>query len=629
MTEKPHILLRPFIFLWRTLNFIRTAIFNLIFFFLLLIVVVGLNSDEFAMSDEIQVPNNSALVIDIQGKLVEEKKVISSSQFFQQLNNPYANESETLLSDVTEAILLATDDKRIKTIVLDLSTLKGGSIDKLQLIGDYLNDFKLAGKNVYAIGDYYTQSQYFLASYADHVFLTTNGWLSIEGFASYHLYFKDAIEKLKITPHIFRVGTFKSAVEPYIRNDMSDEAREANKLWLGELWQMYQDVVLQNRNITASALPQSAEDLDQKLKSVGYDFNEYATKYQLVDAIQSRQAHIDAVAADVGYSHKKSDFRHISLREYLLAQNGPSYTHMAIHSSKVAVVPISGVIRTGYTMPGTAGADSVIEKLKKARLDKDVKAVVVRVISPGGSAFASELIRAEIDLIKASGKPVVVSMGAVAASGGYWISASADEIWASPSTITGSIGVFGMMATFENSLAEIGISTDGVGSSNLAGLTPLRAISPTMKAIFQGSVNNSYSKFLHLVASNRNMTVDAVDNVAQGRVWTGQKALEFGLVDKLGSIDDAIEAAADKASLGVYDVQYISQKLPFFEQFVSDTFNKSYVWLHGEASTDHSKFSIAAQANSFQQQVLQQFQQLQSLNDPDGLYILCDACRYQ
>lgn len=596
---------------------------------LLLAVIVGINSDEFDMADEIQVPLHSALLIDIQGDLVEEKRNISSSQFLQQLNNPYASRSETLLSDVTTAIEYATTDSRIKSIVLDLSSMKSGSIDKLELIGKYLTAFKEMGKNVYAVGDYYTQNQYLLASYADQIFLTENGWLSIDGFASYHLYFKDAIEKLKIKAHIFRVGTFKSAVEPYIRNDMSDEAREAKQLWLSQLWEIYQSIVLANRQLDASALPKSAQDLHDKLQSVNFDFNEYAIKYKLVDAVQSRQEHINAIAHHVGFTSNQSDFRHITFSRYLLAQNGPGYTHLALHSSHVAVVPVSGVIRSGYTMPGTAGSESVIEKLRKARLDKSVKAVVVRVNSPGGSAFASELIRAEIASIQAAGKPVVVSMGAVAASGGYWISASADEIWASPSTITGSIGVFGMMATFEDAIAELGVHTDGVGSSDLAGLTPLRSLSPTMKQLFQGSVNNSYAKFLHLVASNREMTVDAVDNVAQGRVWTGLKAKEFGLVDKLGNLDDAIEAAANLASLDVYEVKYINQKLPLFEQFVNDTFKHGYVWLHGEARHDNGKYSIAGQAEAFQQRIMQQWQQLQSLNDPDGLYILCDSCSYQ
>lgn len=628
MTQKDHILLRPFIFLWRTLNFIRTAIFNVIFFFLLLVVIIGINSDEFAMSDEVQIPANSALIIDIQGKLVEEKKMVSSSQFFKQLNNPYATRSETLLYDVIKAIDTASDDSRIKAIVLDLGSMKTGSLDKLKMIGEHINDFKMTGKKVYAVGDYYTQGQYFLASYADKVVLTNDGWLSIEGFASYHLYFKEAIEKLKITAHIFRVGTFKSAVEPYIRNDMSAEAKEANQLWLSELWEIYQHVVIENRQISASALPSSAQDLHDKLQSVNFDFNEYATKYKLVDAVQSREQHVDMIAEDVGYTANGGSYRSIKFTNYLLAHQSEQSLHAMVSYNKVAVVPVSGVIRTGYTMPGTAGADSVIEKLQKARFDPAVKAVVVRVNSPGGSAFASELIRQEIDLIKEAGKPVVISMGSVAASGGYWISASADEIWAAPSTITGSIGVFGMLATFENSLAELGIHADGVGSSDLAGMTLMRSMSPTMKQIFQGSVNNNYAKFLHLVASNRNMTVDEVDNVAQGRVWTGLKAHEFGLVDKLGSLDDAIEAAADKASLDSYDVKYVQQQLPLFDQFLSGTFKQTHAWLHGEQEVISGKFSIAAQANALQQKVFQHWQQVKSLNDPDGIYVLCDACSY-
>lgn len=628
MTDKPHILLRPFIFLWRTLNFIRTAIFNLIFFLILTIIIVGVNSDDFAVTDEITIPYQSALLLNIEGNLVEEKRYMTGSQFFQQLKG-HSAESETLLADVIKAIEIATDDQRIKALVLDLSYMRNASIDKLTLIGKYLEDFKSSGKKVYAVGDYFTQNQYLLASYADEIVLTTNGWISIDGFASYHLYFKEAIEKLKITAHIFRVGTFKSAVEPYIRNNMSDEAKEANQLWLSQLWDIYQNIVTSNRQIDASSLPASAEDLNEKLQSVGFDFNEYAIKYKLVDAIESRQEQMDRIASEVGYFEHKSSYRYIKFDRYLMANKGPSVLGISLKSSKVAVVPVSGVIRSGYTMPGTAGSDSVIEKLRQARTDDNVKAVVIRINSPGGSAFASELIRAEIDQIKAAGKPVVVSMGAIAASGGYWISASADEIWASPSTITGSIGVFGMMATFENSLAELGIHTDGVGSSDLAGLSPMRSLSPAMKQIFQGSVNSSYSKFLTLVASNRNMTVEAVDKVAQGRVWTGIKAQEFGLVDKLGSLDDAIEAAADKASLQLYDVTYIHQKLPLFEQFMADTLKKSYVWLYGEPAVDSGQFSIAGQASQLQQKVLGHWQQLQALNDPDGIYVLCSTCSYQ
>jgi protease-4 len=493
------------------------------------------------------------------------------------------------------------------------------------MVGTALQDFKTAGKKVFATGDYYSQNQYFLASYADSINLNPMGTVLLEGFGSYPMYYKSALEKLKVTTHVFKVGTYKSAVEPFIRDTMSDEAKEANKAWLDELWASYKQQVAERRGFAVDNFDETITGLYQKLQAVNGDMTQYALDAKLVDSIKSREEFRQDLIALVGESDKHS-FNQIQFKDYQAQVLLPAHYDNPL-TEKVAVVVARGTIIDGSAKAGTIGGDSTAALLRRARFDDKVKAVVLRIDSGGGSAFASEIIGQEIKLLKAAGKPVVASMGAVAASGGYWIAAPANEIWASPTTITGSIGIFGLFHTLENAMPVLGLNIDGVGTSELAGLSsglPLfKGLTPEMSGIFQLMINKGYDDFISMVSEHRNMSKEAVDKVAQGRVWTGTKALEFGLVDKLGTFDDAIAAAAEKAGLKQYDIKVMEQELTPTEQLLRDMFASDTVQaLLPEAKTS----AFGPLLKKVVTQINQDFKVLEQFNDPKGMYSVCMSC---
>ncbi|AVV82213.1 signal peptide peptidase SppA [Shewanella putrefaciens] len=432
----------------------------------------------------------------------------------------------------------------------------------------------------------------------------------------YNLYFKSALEKLKIKAHIFRVGTFKSAVEPYMRDDMSDAAKEANSALLADVWQSYTQTVANNRNIDASALVLDASTYLAELDKAQGDSATMAINMKWVDSLATAEDFRKTMLDTVGKAKSGDSFKQISFYDYLtLVAPKPSF----IEQDSVGIIVASGTILNGKQPAGQIGGDSTAELLRKARFDKHIKALVLRVDSPGGSAFASEQIRQELLALKAAGKPVVVSMGSLAASGGYWISASADYIFATPTTLTGSIGIFGMITTFEDSLDSIGIHTDGVSTSEWAGLSVTRTLSSSVEAVIQRHIERGYLNFISLVAKERNMTLEQVDSIAQGRVWSGKKALELGLVDELGDIDEAIAKAAKLANLNLFDTRVIEQELTPEQLFIQQMFASVSSYL--PASLSHS---------SVLEQMLQQWtgslKTITSFNDPNHVYIYCDNC---
>ncbi|MGJ8674892.1 MAG: signal peptide peptidase SppA [Pseudoalteromonas sp.] len=619
MSEKKSWTKSFFIGSWNVINFTRKFVLNIIFFIILIAVLIGISNSGV---EKAIVPSSSALVLNLSGNLVIEKQYVDPAEKFaaeafgQGTDNP-----EILVRDLVKVINNAKEDKRIKAIVLQLDGLGGGGLDKMRLVAQAMTDFKESGKPIYAMGDYYGQNQYYLAAHADNVYLNPMGAMIIEGYGRYRMYYKEGLEKLRASVHVFKVGKFKSAVEPYLRDDMSPEARLANEAWMNELWAQYKSDVASARKMELSNFDEKMEQLIPKFQSVNGDFAQYALQNGWIDGLRSRNDFREEMVTLLGEADNKMGYNTVKYENYLSLIT-PKIPLPESNKQKVAIVIAKGTILDGTQKPGTIGGDSTAQLLREARLDDNVKAVVLQVDSGGGSAFASEVIRKEIDLIKAAGKPVVASMATYAASGGYWISASADEIFAEPSTITGSIGIFGMMTTFERTLEYVGVRTDGVGTTELAGMSPTRGLSPGIKQIIQMNIERGYERFINLVATERSMTAEAVDEIAQGRVWIGTQALELGLVDKLGNLQDAVESAAALAELEDYETKYIVRTLSDKELFWQS-------FLQGTAGV-FSGLDIEPKTSAFQEilsKVDADLKQFTQLNDPLATYAMCIECQ--
>ena len=581
----------------RGLTVARTFTANLLFVLFVLFVVAIFVSGGGAVS----VPEHGALVLAPTGTIVEQ---VSQSSPFEALVGGDEIAGETRLQDLLDALDKARQDDRIAVVVLDLGELTGASPADLGAIGNALTAVKAANKQIVAIGDYYTQAQYYLASFADHIYMHPMGQVLLTGFGAYGNYYKNLLDRLKVKVHVFRVGIYKAAVEPYTRTDMSDAAREANHEMIDELWSDYTGTIEKNRKLSKQQLDQYVDHYDELLQAAHGDMARAALEHGLVDELISRDEMRDRLIALVG--EDDHTYRQIGYADYLRATRPPQPPA----PNEVGVIVASGMILPGDQPRGTIGADTLIDLIRKARFDDRVKAVVLRVDSPGGAALSAELIRQELELIQLAGKPLVVSMGSVAASGGYWISATADEIWASPDTVTGSIGIFGIVPTFEDSLAAIGINRDGVGSAPLANaLDPLSGISDPMSKILQANVESGYQRFLDLVARGRDMLPERVDQIGQGRVWTGRKAHELGLVDNLGQLSDAVAAAAKRAGLETYQVRFIEKPLSARERLLRRLANSM-----GFASAPWSELARTMTV-------------LARLNDPQHIYALCEMCR--
>ncbi|MCL1045066.1 signal peptide peptidase SppA [Shewanella electrodiphila] len=613
MSAKPSLIKRIFTLIWKTINGIRKIILNLIFFGFIAIIIVALSAD-----DEIVVEDQSALVLNLAGSIVDQKRHVDPIEAVFKQSKSNDPEGEVLLSDIIYVINSATQDPRIQVIVLQVGNLRAGGISKMTAIGDALNEFKAAGKSVVAFGNSYEQNQYFIASYADSIYLNNKGAVSLEGLSSYRLFYKSALEKLNISTHVFRVGTFKSAVEPFIRDDMSAPAKEASSALLTDIWQNYESTVAVNRNIDQNDIVLNPQRFLTELDKVSGDSAQLALKMKWVDELVSDEAFRLAMVEKVGQDTEGDSFKQISFSDYHAAvQPIPSL----IEKDSVGIIVAKGNILNGKQQAGQIGGESTSALLKKARFDDKVKAVVLRVDSPGGSAFASEKIRQEVIALKEAGKPVVVSMGSLAASGGYWISASADYIYATPTTLTGSIGIFGMFATFENVLSNWGINSDGVSTSEWAGISATRALDPNVSAVIQRHVEHGYHEFISLVAKERDMTLEQVDRIAQGRVWSGTRAVELGLVDELGDIDSAVAKAATLAEIEKFDTKVIQQELTTEEIFVQKMLASASAYLP-QASTQSP---ILEQLFSQWISVVEEFSMFE---DPNGMYLYCENCNY-
>ena len=607
-----------FVGLWTVLNFCRKLFFNVIFIFILVAIILAVSADK----DPVTVRPDSALYMNLQGRLVIEKESVDPfEQFMQEAFGEEPENPELLVRDLEKTLRNAKEDNRIKALVLDLAEFEGGGLDKLRRVAQAIDDFKVSGKPVYAIGDYFAQSQYYLAAHADKIYLNPMGALLLEGYGRYGLYFKDLLEKLQVTTHIFRVGTYKSAVEPFLRNDMSDAAKEANREWLDTYWEQYKEDVAAARNIPESQFDEKLDVLVEKFNAAGGDFAQYALENGWVDALKTRTDIRQELAELVGRDDTELGVNVTTFNAYLKVIN-PPMPAIEKDGDQVAIVVAKGQILDGEQRAGTIGGDSTARLLRQARIDDNVKAVVLQVDSPGGSSFASEVIRQEVLELQKAGKPVVASMSTYAASGGYWISAPADKIYASPSTITGSIGVFGMFMTYENTLDYIGVSSDGVASTEVAGLSPARELDPRFADILQRNVESSYNRFITMVAENRQMTPEAVDDIAQGRVWIGTKAKELGLVDELGELEDAVIAAAELAGIEEYETSYVKRQLSPQEMFWREFFGQAMVWAAKSQFVGNDTPMMG-----MVKQLLTHYNSVNQLNDPMGVYVLCLQCQ--
>jgi protease-4 len=590
----------------------RNMVLNIIFLLILVIVPLMLLSSK----QEVKVERDSALLLTITGNIVDEKQLSDPvSDFLNESLGFTQLPEETLLQDVLDCINAAAVDKRINSIVLDISGMEGSTLNHLRDIGEALQSFKDKSKKVIAAEDFYSQNMYFLASYADEIFLNPAGVIDLHGLGAYRLYFHDALEKLKINYHVFRVGAYKSALEPVTRNSMSDEAKNQNSVWLDALWQEFTKDISSRRDISPQTLNLYTNNIAALLQSTQGDPAQLALKTKLVDGLKTRHQ-LNTYLTDLAGKSYTDSFNFIPFRRYLSTITR-SYTERSSSTDgAVGIIVAQGNILPGEQPPGTIGSDTLLEVLREAGDDQNIKAVVLRIDSGGGSVFASEMIRREIQVLREGGKPVVVSMGSMAASGGYWIAAETDEIWAYPTTLTGSIGIFGAIPTFEESLAHLGIYSDGVGTTELAaGLNVTRPLSPEIKKAVQMNIEHGYKQFLEIVASGRQMQPEQVDAIAEGRVFAGTTAKELGLVDKLGNLEDAIQAAADLADLGDYTAYYVGGGQTVSERLRSYFQNDILSFLKGFEidSTTISKFRFLADTAA----------DLLLFKDPRGIYAHC------
>lgn len=610
MSAKPSLFKRIVKLIWNLVNGTRKLLLNLFFFGFLLLFVFVLTNEE-----TIEIEKGSALVLDLSGVIVEQKRPVDPIEAAMK-SGSNQGDGEILLADVLDVINNAASDRRISALVLDIGHLKWTGISKLQSIGEALHQFKQSGKPIVANGNWYGQNQYLLASFADTIYLNPQGSVEIEGLSRYRQYYKSALDKLKIKAHVFRVGTFKSAVEPYLRDDMSDAAKAANKDLLDDIWQSYQQTVTTNRGIADDALMLSGERYLLELDKAQGKGAQMAVNLGLVDQLVSAEEFRLAMVELVGEQANADSYKQIGFNDYqTLVAKHPS---LSIEDT-VGIVVAKGTILNGNQPAGQIGGESTAKLLRDARFDDNVKAVVMRVDSPGGSAFASEQIRQEVIALKSAGKPVVVSMGSYAASGGYWISASADYIMATPTTLTGSIGIFGMVTTFEDSLAHLGIHTDGVATSEWSTFSTAKGLNSELKAVIQRYIERGYHDFISLVATERNMSLDEVDAIAQGRVWSGAKAKQLGLVDELGDLNNAVAKAAELAELDKYDTKVIEQELSAQDQLIQAMFAKAVSYMPESQLQSTILQDILQQLDSA-------IEEFSSFDDPNNIYLYCDTC---
>lgn len=558
--DKPrNFFVRLWLGFWRSVTAFRVAVFNVLFLVIVFAIIASIVSGD--KTGEIK--EGTTLIINPKGVVVEQSSRSPVDEILDEITGQ--SEPQTELRDLVAVLEEAADDDRIGQVLISTDGFAGMGAGMMLEVAEAFSRFKASDKRVIAYGANLSMGQYFLASLADEVWLDPDGAVLLEGYGRYRQYFAEALDKLDVDVNLFRVGTYKSAMEPYILNEQSEADREAALFYMNDLWQRYLQMVAQNRGMTVEVLDDITMNLASYVDQAGGNLAQMALDEGLVDRLISRPE-MRAEMIRMGKPDDEDSYLNITMASYL-DQIKPDLEHS---DSQVGIIVAEGAITEGNQPVGTIGSESISRLIRKAARDDDIKAVVLRINSGGGSAFASEVIRKELLALKEAGKPVVVSMSNVAASGGYWIAMGADEVWAYPSTITGSIGIYGFFPTFQNTFAKVGVYTDGVGTTPYAGgLRADRALDENVADMLQNVIEFGYEQFIGLVSRYRNMSTDAVDQVAQGRVWTGQQAQERGLVDQLGTLKQAVASAARQAGLGEdYATSYVQPELSGFEKFV-------------------------------------------------------------
>ncbi len=593
----------------RILDGFRRLFINLIFALFLIFILVAI------FKAEPKLPDEAVLLIKPQGQLVEQISQPSADAF--PLALPDRNQSK--LRDLTKALEAARDDEHILAVKLDLEALQHTSLAKLQVLRSAIEDFKQSGKPVLVAGNAYSQSQYYLAAAASSVFLHPMGSIEINGFSVYRNYIHSALDKLNVDVHVFRVGEYKSAVEPFIRDSMSDADRKSNSVWLSSLWHAYKQDIAAMRDIEAVHLQDLLDHQPDFLAQYQGNAGALYKAEHLIDYLGDEQDAEAFLLKQIKWS-KQEDIPSISSKDYLkLASKTES---KQADTPKVGLIVASGPILNGEQPAGSIGSKTLSNLLRKAQKDEQIKAVVLRIDSPGGSALASEVVRKEVERLRAAGKPVVVSMGSVAASGGYWIASTADEIWAQPTTLTGSIGVFGIIPNFTRGLNYLGIHTDGVGTTQMsAAMRPDMPLSEGMGNMIQMGVDHIYQRFIHLVATGRHMKVANVEAIAQGRVWSGVDAHRLGLVDQLGGLQGAIKSAAKRGGIADnYQLEEVKTPLSFPEMLAEQLLGDADARAQLQARWMSNDSYAALLQNTALQSILQPLHLLTQFNDPNHIY---------
>lgn len=548
---------RFFSFIWRFIDGTRRAVMNLIFILIVVILVIGFTAGSKRIEDK------TVLVLDLKGSLVEQTTGNVREALSSQLQGGETRQ-DVQLRDILQVLDAAAGDPKIGGIVLLTDDFDGAGIAMMRDVADAIDRFKATGKRVVAWGSSYTQRQYFIASHANEVLLHPMGTVELEGFGGHRNYYHDALDKLGITVNLMKVGTYKSFAEPYIANEASDPAKEAEKYLYDGLWKNFTDSVEKARKLPAGSIMNTINNLPQLVAAAHGDLAKLALDAKFVDGLATRDELRQMMITRGVMDDKIHSFRQINFEDYLARQKPQ------LAGDAVAVIIASGEISDGTAGPGSIGGLSTANMIRTAREDDRVKAIVLRVDSPGGSAFGAELIRRELEVTRKAGKPVVISMGDVAASGGYWISTSSDEVIADPATITGSIGVFAILPTADKAMDKLGVHSDGYTTTWLRdGYNPTRPLDPKLHDVIQSTIEHIYADFTGKVATARKSTPEKIDEVAQGRVWTGQQAKDRNLVDTLGGFQDAIKSAAKRAKLGDdYRVAYVERELGGFDRLI-------------------------------------------------------------
>jgi len=590
---------------WQFLKAIQVFVFGIISLVLVIALIVG----GFGGSD-IEVPDGGALLLNPVGGLVEQKTAFDPQTLLRSGEVPKL----TLVKDILDALALAKNDERIQYLVLDFDNMGSSYISKLQRVAAAIDDFKSSGKKVIATGTQYSQSALLLAAHADEVLMNPEGVALPEGYGMYRTYYKTILENYDVSINLFKVGKYKSAMEPYFRDDMSDEDKIARMGILNNWWSAYTKDFEMTREMPTGSIDQKLADTENELKKYGGNLGVLSLESKFVDRLIT-DVDLRAYLRELtGEDEESGEYRAIGFEDYLASERKSE----AVKGKKIAVITAVGSIVDGYAEAGTIGSLSLNKLIRKARKDEDVVAIVLRVDSGGGSKSASENIRSELESVQAAGIPVVASMGSVAASGGYWISATADEIWALPTTVTGSIGIFGFIPTFEKTLARYGVHSDGVGTTPLTGGASIeRGVTPLYAKLIQSVIDSGYQQFLETVAKGRNMSVDDVHEIAQGRIWSGDKALELGLVDNLGDLEQAIESAAKLAGVDDYSSWYVEPDITTQQKvmklLMSEIASSEMMTKTDPISMIHRKLEKEA---GF----------LTDLNDPHHAYVICTSC---